>query len=127
TGTEMTAPSQGNAAAGAAARAERKKLESYYLKKDPQAIGVAWPYLGHKDRFLRYAGRTVLEHQGPQAWQERALQETEPRTALAALLALVRTADKSLQPRVLEALGKIDWAGLDEPLKQELIRVYELT
>jgi putative heme-binding domain-containing protein len=125
-GTDSTAPSKGDPMTGAAARAERKKLESYYLKKDPGGIDAAWPYLGHADRFLRYAGRAVLEHQGPASWQERALGEKAVRPALAALLALVRTGDKSLEPRVLEALAKIDWSGLDEPLKQELIRVYEL-
>jgi putative heme-binding domain-containing protein len=126
TGSESTTPSKGDPTNGAAARAERKKLESYYLKKDPGAVDAAWPYLGHADRFLRYAGRAVLEHQGPSSWQERALAETAVRPTLAALLALVRTGDKSLQPRVLEALAKIDWTGLDEALKQELIRVYEL-
>jgi putative heme-binding domain-containing protein len=125
TGTESTAPSKGDTT-GAAARAERKKLEAFYLKKDAGAIDAAWPYLGHADRFLRYAARAVLEHQGPAGWQERALKETAPRPALAALLALVRTGDKSLQPKVLEALDKIDWAKLDEPHKQELIRVYQL-
>jgi len=125
TGTESTAPSKGDST-GAQARAERKKLETYYLKKDPKAIDIAWPYLGSSDRFLRYAARAILEHQGPTDWQERALKETEIRRALASLLALVRTGDKSLQPRVLEALDRIDWAKLDEPLKQELIRVYEL-
>ena len=112
---------------GAEARAERKMLESYYLKKDPHAVDVAWPYLGHADRFLRYAARTILEHMEPATWQERALNETATRPSLTALLALVRTGDKSLQPRILEALARIDWTKLDEPLKQELIRVYQLT
>ncbi|HWY87248.1 MAG TPA: c-type cytochrome [Gemmataceae bacterium] len=125
TGAESTTPSKGDNT-GASARAERKKLESYYLKKDPRAIDMAWPYLGHADAFLRYAARAVLEHQGPAGWQERALLETAPRPALAALLALVRSGDQALQPRVLQALEKIDWAKLDEPMKQELIRVYEL-
>jgi putative heme-binding domain-containing protein len=124
-GTKTTAPSKGETT-GAEDRAERKKLESYYLKNDPRAIDAAWPYLGHADRFLRYAGRTVLEHQEPARWQERAMKETAPRPLLAALLALVRTGERKLQPRVLEALEKIEWDKLDEPLKQELIRVYEL-
>ncbi|HWY88257.1 MAG TPA: c-type cytochrome, partial [Gemmataceae bacterium] len=111
---------------GAEARDERKKLESNYLKNDPGAIDAAWPYLAHGDRFLRYAGRTVLEHQDPERWQERALKEKSPRPLLASLLALVRSGDRKLQPRVLEALAKIDWEMLAEPLKQELIRVYEL-
>src|SRR4029077_1508978 len=92
-GKESTEPSKEDMT-GAAARAERKKLESYYLKKDPKAIDVAWPYLGHADRFLRYAARTILEHQGSAAWQERALKETDPQPGLNALLASVRTGDK---------------------------------
>ena len=125
TGTESTDPAKKDPA-GAEARALRKKLEAYYLKKDAKAIDVAWPYLSHADRFVRYAARTILEHQGPAGWQDRALTEAKARPALAALLALVRTGDKKLQPRVLEALENIDWAKLDEAHKQELLRVYQL-
>ena len=125
-GSESTAPAPRDTT-GSEARAARKKLESYYLRKDPRAIDVAWPYLGSSDTFLRYAARAVLEHQGPAAWQERALAEKETRPALAALLALIRTGDKGLQPRILEALARFDWAKLNEPLKQELIRLYQLT
>src|SRR5205085_12106056 len=63
-GKESTAPSKGDAA-GLEARKLRRKLESYYGKKDREAARVAWPYLGSADRFLRYAARTILEHQGP--------------------------------------------------------------
>jgi putative heme-binding domain-containing protein len=124
-GQESTAPARGDSA-GAEARALRHKLEAYYTNKDPQGIDVAWPYLGHADRFLRWAARTVLEHRDPTAWQERALKETEPQAALTVLLALVRAGDKALQPRVLGALERLDWAKLTEPLKLELLRVYEL-
>ena len=89
-GMESTAPFQ-EETAGGDVRADRKKLESYYEHKDSRAIDAAWPYLGHADRFLRYAARTVLEHQEPARWQERALLETAPRPLLAALLALVRS------------------------------------
>jgi putative heme-binding domain-containing protein len=125
TGKESTEPSKGDST-GAEARTQRKKLESYYLKNDPKASDIAWPYLGNKDRFLRYAARTILEHQGPTAWQERALKETDPQAGMTALLALIRTGDKKLQPRILEALERFEWAKLNEPLKQELLRLTSL-
>src|SRR5262249_40448786 len=113
-------------AAGAEARAQRRKLESYYLHNDPKGIDVAWPYLGDPDRFLRWAARTVLEHRAPAMWQDRALKETQPQASLQALLAVVRKADKALQPRVLDALDRLDWTKLNEAQKQELLRVYSL-
>src|SRR5438309_11890669 len=61
-----TGPPKGPAAEQ---RAIRKKLESYYGKKDPAAIEIAWPYLSSSDRFLRYAARSVLEFQDPAGWQ----------------------------------------------------------
>src|SRR5207244_2287670 len=48
----------------------RKKLESFYGKRDAGAIETAWPYLSDEDRFLRYAARTVLEFQDPATWQD---------------------------------------------------------
>src|SRR5437660_9486880 len=49
-GEEATTPSKGNST-GAEARVLRRKLESYYTNKDPKAVAVAWPYLGHPRRF----------------------------------------------------------------------------
>ncbi len=111
---------------GAVSRTLRKEVESWYLKKDPRALEMAWAFVDEPDRFIRAAARTILEHQGPAAWQERYLKETEPRAGLNALLALVRTGDKKLQPRILEALQRFDWDKLNEPLKQELLRVTSL-
>ena len=112
---------------GAEARAERKKLESYYLKKDPGAIDAAWPYLGHADRFLRYAARAVLEHQGPARLAGTRLEGNGAASG----------PGRPPRPgayRGQEACNRASWkrwrkstgTELDEPLKQELIRVYEL-
>src|SRR5438093_5693423 len=117
-GKESAEPSKGDAT-GAEARALRRKLESLYLTKDAAAIDVAWPYLGHADRFLRYAARAILEHRDAEAWQERALMEADAQGGLNVLLALVRKGKKDVQPRVLRALDRFDWSKLNEPLKQE--------
>ncbi len=60
------------------AKQARWSLESYYGHTDPKAAEAAWRYLGHEDRFLRYAARTVLEFQDPATWQEKALSEKDP-------------------------------------------------
>lgn len=108
-------------------RSFRKELESYYGKKDPQAIQIAWRYLASEDRFLRYAARTVLEFQDPSGWQEQALKETNPIALIHALIGLARVGDKSLQPKMLEALERIDWKMLTTPQKIDYLRAYQLT
>jgi hypothetical protein len=126
-GKESTAPSKGNAGAGAEARALRKKLESYYGKQDPKAIEVAWLYLGHQDRFIRWAARTVLEHQDPKLWHEKALAEKDTQASLTALLGVIRTGTKNEQAKVLAALERLDWKQLSYAQQMELLRLYGLT
>ena len=138
-GKETTALSKGTES-GAAERALRHKLEAFHGHKDSNAAKTAWPYLGHKDRFIRYAARVAIEHQDPKTWQDRALADKEPEAALNALLALVRAsasdpfhrtkdsppADPALKARILDALARIAWDKLDEEQKLGMLRVYAL-
>ncbi|MCS7046829.1 MAG: heme-binding protein, partial [Gemmataceae bacterium] len=103
----------------------RKKLEGYY-KPDPEALAVAWPHLGHDDRHIRWAARTVLEFQEPARWQDKALAEKHPVAAINALIGLIRAGDKSLQPAILEALERIDYAKLTPPQRLDYLRAYQL-
>jgi len=68
----------------------RHELEALHGKQDPKAVEVAWPHLASKDRHLRWAARTVLEHQPLASWQEKAFSETNPATQVEALLAVAR-------------------------------------
>ncbi len=113
-------------ARGAQARKTRRMLEAFHGKKDPQAVTQAWPHLKSNDRLIRYAARVAVEHQPANSWQSKALGETNPRAALAGLLALARVGDKAAQPKLLAALDRIDWNGLSRPERLELIRVYSL-
>jgi putative heme-binding domain-containing protein len=134
-----------------AAQTIRRMLEALHLGEHPDAVEKAWPYLSHSDRFIRHAARTALEHQPVQAWQQRALEETNPQASLAALTALARMFPRSfkpvdhdldtppptfpadgaarnpLQPAVLTALGQLDPASLSKAEKLELLRAYILT
>ncbi|MCE9608765.1 MAG: c-type cytochrome [Chthoniobacter sp.] len=126
TGTESTAP-----AAPVAVTAEaklRQGLETLHAEgTGPEAVTKAWPYLGHKDRFIRWAARVAIEHQPAASWAEKALGEKDPQSALEALMALARMGDKALQPKLIERLGQFDYAKLSPDLRLALVRVWELT
>jgi putative heme-binding domain-containing protein len=89
-------------------RAIRRTLESFHATRDAKAIELAWPYLGHVDRCLRYAARVAIEHQDRTAWQATALAEKNPQAALSALLALVRVSGSDPYHRQTGALGAME-------------------
>jgi putative heme-binding domain-containing protein len=114
--------------ASAEARALRHKLEKYQTRQDAGAgaVSFAWTYLNSEDRFIRYAARVAIENQDVKLWQERALAENPPTASINALVALCRVGDKSLQPRILESLNRLDLATLTEEQRLEALRVYGL-
>jgi putative heme-binding domain-containing protein len=139
TGTESTVPAQGDPAPGPLHRL-RRELEAFHRPGAARAVDTAWPYLGHEDRYIRFAARVAIEHQDVRTWQQRALQETEPARAINALLALVRATGQdpfhhprkptsplpgaALKEPILRALDRIDWEKLSDPHRLDLLRVY---
>jgi hypothetical protein len=140
TGSESVAPSAPSSK-GVALRNQRKELEKFHGTRNPQAVAAVWPFLKHEDRGIRFAARTALEWQDRNTWRDRALAETDPRTAIAALVALARVSgtdtehrpninggapDKALQARIIAALDKISWSELGYQDKLDLIRAYSI-
>jgi putative heme-binding domain-containing protein len=123
TGSESTAP-----AATPALTPEmvlRRELEALQVEApSAAALDKAWANLGHADRWIRFAARTALEFQPVASWAQRALDEKEPVASVNALLALSRVAAKQHQAAILAALGRIDYAGLKESAKLDLIRTH---
>jgi putative heme-binding domain-containing protein len=121
-------------------RALRERLEEFHGRVHPQAIEVAWPYLSHSDRFVRWAARTAIEHQPVEQWRERVLAESDAPRQLEALLALARVAgvdpfhrqasdapvDTALAVRILDALNRLDWNKLSHEQRLALVRTYEI-
>lgn len=109
-------------------RALRHRLEeNHHREADPtEAVELAQSYLGHEDRFIRYAARVALEHQDPKAWQDRVLELKDPEALLTGVVALAHQADKSLQPRILEAIERLDFGTLGEPLQLDMLRALSL-
>ena len=140
TGTESTAPVSAKPTANAA-RDLRHQLEAFHGKSDPQAIAVAWPHLGHADRFIRWAARTAIEHVPSAQWADRAFTEKNVAARMEALLGLARVAGISpphrtkdsppvnteLGQKILGALVAADWNVLDGERRALLVRTAEIT
>lgn len=139
-GDESTAAIKLDAATpGGAERQVRRQLEAFHGHADAKAVEVAWPYLAHPDRHVRFAARTALEFQPLEAWQTRALEEQNPVAATYALLALVRSAAKDpfhggsregpsaqLRSQVLAALARIELSKLNLQQQLDLVRTYQV-
>jgi putative heme-binding domain-containing protein len=106
---------------------QRHELEALHAEgTGPAAIEKAWPALGSPDRFLRWAARVAIERQSAALWADRALAETNPQASVEALIALARMGDKALQPRIIAALGKLDFTKVAPELRLPLLRAWEL-
>ncbi len=118
----------------------RKELEAFHGKQDLKAMATAWPNLGDKDRNIRWAARTAIEHQPVKDWAEKALAEKDPAIQVEALLALARAAGIDPQHRqpsdppvnlvmkakLLDALGTFDWDKLNEEQRRTLVRTIQI-
>jgi putative heme-binding domain-containing protein len=138
-GNESTAPNPPDTRFQAQ-RDLRHKLESFHGRNDPAAVKTVWPYLSDQDRALRNAARIALEWQEVSQWGKKALKEKDPRTAIAALVALIRVSGKDQFPhqetkpvpnsrqraKVLSSLNKISWPTLAEGDRIDLLRAYSL-
>ncbi|NQW99510.1 c-type cytochrome [bacterium] len=102
------------------------KLRHLLETDTPEALVQAWPALSSKDRFLRFAARTAIERQLAAKWAEKALAETDPQASIEALIALARVGDKSFQPKIFTALGRLDFAKLPKSLQLPYLRAWQL-
>ena len=105
----------------------RRSLEALHADGlGAEAIDQAWPHLSHSDRFVRFAARVAIEKQPSARWAERALAEKTPQAAIETLIALARVGDKSLQPRLIAALERLELAQLAPDLRLPLLRAWQL-
>lgn len=138
TGSESTAPVEAQATKSAA-RDLRHQLEAFHGKQDPAALDVAWPHLNHPDRFIRWAARTIVEHQPAATWQERALSESDSTKQIELLMALARVAgdcpshrakdaviDTATRDKIIAALLKLDWSKLTQDERLSFVRTLQI-
>lgn len=105
----------------------RRRLEQLHMPSDADAVNIAWPYLRHPDRFIRYAARTVLEHQPVERWQARVFKERDTRALIEASIALAKSGTPSVRNRLLETLMGQDYSRLSPEVQGYLLRAIELS
>jgi putative heme-binding domain-containing protein len=105
----------------------RRELEQYHKAGAPaDGLEKAWANLGHADRYVQYAARIVLEHQPVATWKDKALAETDPVKKTHAILALAHHATDADAAAMLNSLMQVDYKGLDNKGKQDLLRTIEV-
>ncbi|MEY5013955.1 MAG: hypothetical protein RIS92_313 [Verrucomicrobiota bacterium] len=117
----------------------RRRLESFHGRVDSSAMGEVWPHLGNRDRWVRWAARTALEHQPLAGWAQRAFAEAQPLVKLEALLAMARVGgvcpthrgeghvvDGELRDRLVGALLEMDLGKLDVETRALHVRVAQI-
>ncbi len=127
TGSESTAPAKPLANdEGLELRELRYSLERLHGAQSKYTLDLAWPYLAHPDRAVRFAARIAIEHQPVEWWAERAIREEDPIARIQAMIALARCGKPEMQAEALSTLNKVDWKSLSESQRVDLLRAYQL-
>src|SRR5690606_18751355 len=106
----------------------RRQLESYYEHPaDSNVVNVAWPYLNHDDRHVRYAATVALMHQPIKLWGKRLFRERNIRTVPHATVAMAKMGHPALQSVMLRKLMTVDINRISKENKIDLLRAFELT
>ncbi len=106
----------------------RRSIEELHVNAGDNAeasIGKVWPLLSHKDRHVRYAARTVLEHQSTDKWIQKSGSSENEQEMLEFALAAARSGTSN-RDQLLEMLSSLNWQELDESQKLHALRVYGL-
>lgn len=123
-GDESTTAPTGDPSA--AARAQRRELESFHGREDTAAIPTAWPLLSSEDRFLRNAARVAIESQPVADWAPRVFTESNPQTQVTAAVALARMGSEEHFEPLIDRLVTMDTRSLTEGQLVGLLRAYQL-
>ncbi len=117
----------------------RHRLKSFHGHQDPKAVPTAWRHLNHKDRFIAWAARVVLEHQPVSQWLNKALSEKVPGRRIPALMALARVegvcpshrpeghkVEGDVRDLILTSLLELDWNRLDFEERLGYVRTIQI-
>jgi putative heme-binding domain-containing protein len=109
-------------------RGIRHSLERFHGDSEAgiKAVDEAWPYLSHEDRNIRYAARIAIENQPLETWKDRVFEETDPRAAIYACIALCRHGNPAISDRVIDKLSGISFETLAHDDRLALLRAYSL-
>lgn len=110
----------------AALRALRHKLEENFHSSDEGSLGLALENLGHADRFIRFAARTLLEFRDPAEWAKRALALSDAQSLVQVCLALSRLEKAEYKEALLAKLGALEWGKLEVSTRLDVVRALQV-
>jgi putative heme-binding domain-containing protein len=109
----------------------RRKLQQYHGRVKLPESGLPFfifENIGHSDRFVRYAARVAYEDTYDQ-WDVVPEPQNSQQGLICLFIAAARQGPKNAQANVLKLLEKqerLDYATLTEPLRLDLLRLYQL-
>jgi putative heme-binding domain-containing protein len=109
-------------------RALRHQIEALQrpTENSREAVEFLYGYLGHSDRFIRFAARVALEHQPVELWEARILQAVDHRKLINGAIALARQGSPEVQPKLISALSRINAAALEPRDFLDWLRAWQL-
>lgn len=125
-GEESTEPVEHATSPQAGPVQVRRSLESMILANEPSAE-LAWRFLHHHDRHVRYAARTVIEQAPLKTWKGKFQKEAHPQAVIEAAVAMARMGEESHRELILSKLNEIDASALSKTQVLALCRAYGLT
>lgn len=130
---------------GATERQKRRQVEDLHFGTPNPGTSLAFVFnnlANPDDRQLRYAARVALERMPIAKWQDEFFlsagslslrSDVGPEALRKSLdviiggsVAIARQGEPSVLPKLVSALGKINWAKLDERQQLDLLRAYQL-
>jgi putative heme-binding domain-containing protein len=106
---------------------QRRQLEALHADGvGPEAVAKALPYVGHADRFIRYAARVALEKQPVASWQAELAKAKQPWAIIELAAGLARVGAPEQQPAILAALNSLDYATMETGQLLAALRAYQL-
>ncbi|MEM6700694.1 MAG: hypothetical protein AAF599_19975, partial [Bacteroidota bacterium] len=105
----------------------RRELEQFHFAAEGEGLGLALENIGHEDRFVRNAAKTILERNDPETWMATLKESNETTKKIALITALIRSdSSNQYQDIIFDELGAFDFANLEENDQLGLLRLYDL-
>lgn len=105
----------------------RKELEKHHTNPGDNSLDLAWENLRHKDRFVRYAARVIIENQPVGNWISKLSSENDAQAVIEASISAARMGDESIRADIYQKLSEIDYQALSTSQKLGYIRAVGLT
>ncbi|MGI9243752.1 MAG: hypothetical protein ACR2RV_23345, partial [Verrucomicrobiales bacterium] len=103
-----------------------KRLGKLQDVGSPQVVATAAPYLSDKERFIRHAARTAIEHHAVDRWIDLFQDENDLNAIIELSTALARAGAPEHQPMVISKLATLDFGQLDPIQKIGFLRAHGL-